>query len=380
VEPLGSSFALRDWGELDAITKSARRWNVQLEPIVAFPPRWANGTGHPFRYPANAKHFENFLAAAMARYPQIRAWEIWNEVNWSRFSVPRPDAARYVTMLQAAHRARARARSRATIVVGGLTPAGEIGIPEFAEELGRRGAFRYADALGVHPYSRRRPDQPGSSFLELPKLHARLARAAGRRVDLWVTEYGHPDATQASAYGPAADDREQSVRMQRAYALAAGWPWLKRLTWYGFRDDCSFGHKADCRFGLLREDFTAKHSWHTFQDVLAGRLPRLGTRLTLRRRSRRVGRGRRRRQAHRLEGGLFMPGTEPSRGTIRITAVRRHRGRKRVRRYRARLRKGRYSVRAGRLRRGRWRFRAAFAGSRHYGPSRSPVLRLRVRR
>jgi polysaccharide biosynthesis protein PslG len=380
VEWHSGNALLRDWGEFDAIVASARRHGVQLEPMVAFTPRWASLSHDPFSYPLNPARFESFMAAAMDRYPDIRAWEIWNEVNWSRFSPPRPEAASVVRLLRAAHAARARVRSRAKIIVGGLTPAGEVAIPDFAVQLARLGAFRYADGLGVHPYSRRRPEVPGSSFLELPKLHARVAREAGRRVDLWVTEYGFPDATAPSSYGPAASDREQSIRMGRAYALAAGWPWLKRLTWYGFRDDCSISHKPDCRFGLLREDFTAKRSWHTFRDVLAGHLPRLATRVSLRRRSKRVGRRGRRRRVHRLGGGLFTPGTEPSRGTIRVTAVRRYRGRRRVRRYRARLRNGRYDVFLGRLRRGRWRFRADFWGDRRYAPSHSRALRLRVRR
>ena len=379
VQPYPTTL-VNDWSEFDGIVASARRHHVQLEPIVAFTPGWANHNQGPWVYPTYPSQFEDFLAGAMARYPDIPMWEIWNEPNSSLFSPPRPDAGKFVLMLRAASRARERAGSNARIVSGGLTPGAEVEVPEFAEQIARLGAFRYADALGVHPYSHLRPDRRGSSFLELPKLHSRVSRVAGRQVDLWITEYGFPNARVRSGYGPPAGEQEQATRLQRAFAIAVGWPWLKRLTWYGFRDDCANPRHADCRFGLLNEDFSPKRAWYGLLQVLAGNLPSLDTAISLRRKSGVVRRRRKRRRVHSLSGGVFMPGTDPARGKVVVTAKRRYRRRRGWRRITTTLVNGRYNVSLGRLRRGRWHFRAEFKGNSRYSPSSSRTLFLRVRK
>jgi len=385
VEPhpplLAGTAPLHDWGEFDATVLSARAHHVRLEPVVSFTPSWANGGAGPFAYPTDPARFEEFMTAAMRRYPDIPAWEIWNEPNTATFSPPKPDPAKFVAMLRAAYRARLAAGARAKLITGGVAPAEDGSFSPFAEGIARLGAFRYADALGVHPYSAQRADEDGSAFLRLPKLRSQISRLAGRPVNLWVTEYGYPVYPKHSDYGPPADERGQAIRLGRAFALAAGWPWLERLTWYGFRDDCSAGGHPDCRFGLLRADFSAKRSWRTYLDVLRGKLPLLDTRISIHRKSKLKGRRKtRRKRVHRLFGRVIMPGTDPARGSVRVVAKRRYRKRTRRRRIRATLAGGRYRVSLGRLRPGRWRFKAKFEGNSRYAPVTSRSLRLRVRK
>ena len=376
----GGSPPVHDWSEFDATVLSARAHHVQLEPVVAFTPPWANGGAGSFVYPTDPKTFQEFMSEAMKRYPDIRAWEIWNEPNTEPFSPPKPDPAKFVAMLRAAYWARLAAHSSAQLITGGLAPGTDGSLSPFAERIARLGAFRYADALGVHPYSAQRADEDGSSFLRLPKLHDQLSRLAGRPVNLWVTEYGYPNFPWRSSYGPPADERGQATRLGRAFALAAGWPWLKRLTWYGFRDDCSITGHPDCRFGLLRVDFSAKRAWRTYLDVLHGKLPLLDTRLTIHRKSKLVGRRKRRRRVHRVTGHLLTPGTDPARGTVQVTATRRYKKRTRRRRLKAVVRDGVYTASLGRLRPGRWRFAAKFEGDSRYAPATSRLLSLRVRK
>ncbi len=384
VEPhaplLPGTAPVHDWSEFDATVGSARVHHVQLEPVVTFTPSWANGGAGPFAYPTDPARFQEFMTAAMKRYPDIPAWEIWNEPNTEPFSPPRPDPTKFVLMLRAASRARGAARSHAQLVTGGIAPGRDGSLSPFAERIARLGAFRYATALGVHPYSAQRADEDGSSFLRLPKLHDELTQLVGRPVDLWVTEYGYPNFPFQSSYGPAADERGQATRLGRAFALAAGWPWLKRLTWYGFRDDCAAGGHPDCRFGLLREDFSAKQAWHAYRDVLRGKLPLLDTRLSIHRKSKLVGRRRHRRRVQTIYGRLLMPGTDPSRGTVLVTATRRYKKRRRRRKIRSTVSDGTYRARLGRLRPGRWRFAARFAGNSRYASAGSRSFSLKVRK
>jgi hypothetical protein len=75
-----------------------------------------------------------------------------------------------------------------------------------------------------------------------------------------------------------------------------------------------------------------------------------------------------------------MPGTDPARGTVVVTAKRRYKRRTRRRRIRATLSDGRYRVSLGRLRPGRWRFSAKFRGDSRYAPVTSRSITARVRK
>lgn len=91
VEPRGPGvrYGLGEWKEMDAIVAAADRHAIQLLPIVAHVPPWASDEGEFWAYP-DAAPFAEFFAAALRRYPQVPAWELWNEPNFGRFAKPRP--------------------------------------------------------------------------------------------------------------------------------------------------------------------------------------------------------------------------------------------------------------------------------------------------
>jgi polysaccharide biosynthesis protein PslG len=401
VEPESHNRILRDWSDFDATVASARKHHVSLLPMVAFTPSWASRHRHPWAFPDRAEHFEDFMLAAFQRYPEIRAWEIWNEPNLSLFARPRPDAARFVSLLRAAHRARARAGSRAKLISGGLAFFAHLDAFRFFDQMARLHAFDYVDGFGIHPYSPEAPDHPWSSFLKLSRFRERLVRLGRPNVTLWATEYGYPTASVGSGYGPAGGERAQATRLRKAFALAAGWPWLENLTWYGLRDDCSNAANPDCRFGLVRENFGRKLAFRAMQEVLAGRLPKLSssTRLRVKRirtakrtraakRGRARNRRRRRRRSRRprqvrfeLSGSVFTPGSDPSGRavTVRLRRARRAGGRyRRSREISLPIRAGRYRT-SLKLGRGYWRVVALLSGTARHDASSSRVVALRVR-
>ena len=361
---------VRDWSSFDVLANAARRNHVRLLPMVAYTPAWASGDGNSFSFPRHASDFQRFMTAAIERYPQIKAWEIWNEPNYARFARPRPDPAGFVRLLRAAYRARAAARSHAKLISGGLAPDGEIPVPRFFDAMARLGGFKYVDGFGVHPYSGAAPDRPRSFFLTLPLLRKRLVEIGRPEVGIWATEYGY------AAERTRAGEQEQGRRLATAYAIAAGWPWLRNLTWYGMRDDCADAGNPECRYGLVREDFSPKPAYRAFEQVLDGRLPRIQSQLALR--VVRVGRGRRRRYS--IDGSAFTPGTSASGDWITLRLVRRRGHRVRRRRTFTRLAGGRYGLRLGRLRPGRWSVSAEFGGTRRYLPASAPPFRFRVPR
>ncbi|MFL5911075.1 MAG: hypothetical protein ACJ768_10955 [Gaiellaceae bacterium] len=368
---------VRDWTEFDAIHKSAQEHNVALLPVVAMPPAWANGGGGAWTYPKNPKDFEDFMTAAMGRYPDIPAWEIWNEPNLLGFSQPAVDPAKFVDLLKAAHDAKLRAGSNAAIVSGGLL-APLVGVRNFFEAMIRLHAFDYVDGFGIHPYSPQAPDAPRSSFLKLPWFHDQLVALGKPNIGIWITEYGAPTSAVATEYGPPMGPSEQAERLRDAFALATRWPWVKNLTWYEFQDLCTDPLDVMCNFGLVHEDMSPKPSAPTMKDVVHGDVPKLGSRITLDREPVPAGTRRSLRRPVAFGGKLSQLGAEEPAGAIRITLT--------TADARTRLRRvitttaadGRFFVTIPNMRAGMWRAVATYPGTSDYDSAKSDPVKVRV--
>jgi hypothetical protein len=365
-----------DWTVFDSVVASAARYGIELTPVVLCAPGWANDGAHYLAYPTDLAAFERFFGAVLSRYPQIRAWEIWNEPNNEYFARPHPRVEPFVALLGAAHRARASVGSQAKLVSGGLAVSQSFGMFDFFEQMAAAGALDLIDGLGVHPYSVRAPDDPRSTFMRIRELRRRLVARGRPGISIWLTEYGVPDSTRRSGYGEAGGQGHQAELLRRAYAIAARWPWVARLTWYEARDNCADAAEPECRLGLMRPDFAIKQAGSALRDLLAGGpFPRLATATSARVsvvRPRVAGRSDRRRshraRVYRVSGAVFRPVAGPARRSLPVT-VRRlsgpRRGRARAERPRRRtavLRAGAYSTALGRLRPGRYRVRVVFPG------------------
>jgi polysaccharide biosynthesis protein PslG len=343
-----------DWSEMDAIVAAARRHGIELLPILGSVPAWAGGGGAYWAYPEPGA-FEDFFAAALRRYPDIAAWEVWNEPNNATFSQPGPDPARFVELLRSARRARDRVGSRAKLIAGGVAPAGVYGPVEWVDEVARRSGLSLVDGLGVHPYSAQEPDDPGAWMMRLEALHDHLAALGRPDLPLWLTEYGAPSMPVASGYGPPLTEWQQARRLRLAFALASRWPWVANLTWYEYRDGCSDPANAECNFGLVHHDLTPKPAYAALREVVAGETVRLRPRLVLHTPKRR----------RLVRGTLLLPGwrSPTTRIVLRIPGAR-GRGRRIV----VRVDRGVFSARV--VPRGaRARVvRVRYPGSRRYEP------------
>lgn len=282
VEPDGPD--LRDghahWSLFDGIVRSASRHSLKLIPMVAYTPDWASDSGELWAYP-HARPFEDFFAAALRRYPQIPAWELWNEPNFERFSKPRPDPVAHVALLRSARAARDRVGSQAKLISGGVAPGGDIDIVPWVDQIASHGGLGLIDGLGVHPYSPAEPDDPRAWMMQLEALHLRLATLGRPDLPLWLTEFGVPTTSVASGYGPALSEQQQASRLRTAFALATRFPWIANLTWYEYHDGCARSADPECNFGLVHADLSPKPSYHALREVIAGVTAKLRPRLFL---------------------------------------------------------------------------------------------------
>jgi hypothetical protein len=269
-----------NWSGLDAIVQSADRHGLKLIGILGFTPEWASDSGELWTYP-HARPFEDFFAAALRRYPQIPAWELWNEPNFERFSKPRPDPAGFVEFLRSARRARDSVGSTAKLISGGIAPGGDIDMFSWINEVGMRGGLALIDGFGVHPYSAAEPDDPRSWMMQLEAIHERLAQLGRPDLPLWITEFGAPTMSVASGYAPAMTEQAQADRLRIAFALASRFDWIHNFTWYEYRDSCRDPADPECNFGLVRNDLSPKPSYAALCEVIAGATAKLRARLFL---------------------------------------------------------------------------------------------------
>ena len=283
IEPDGPtvSHGHGGWGALDPIIRAAERRDLKVIGIVAYTPEWASDSGEPWSYPYS-RPFEEYFAALLRHYPEIPAWELWNEPNFARFSVPGPDPAAFVNYLRSARKVHDAVGSRAKLISGGVAPGGGIDIWTWLDEVAMRGGLKLIDGYGVHPYSGVAADDPRSMMMQLETLHRRLAQLGRPDLPLWLTEYGVPSTPVASnGYGPPLTEVQQADRLRTAYSLASRFDWIENVTWYEFRDDETGSPDPEENFGLVRSDLTPKPAYTAFRDVVAGATAKLQARLTL---------------------------------------------------------------------------------------------------
>jgi polysaccharide biosynthesis protein PslG len=268
------------WGSIDPIVASATKHGLKLIAILGFTPEWASDSGELWTYP-HSQPFEDFFSAALRRYPQIPAWELWNEPNFERFSKPWPDPAGFVEFLRAARHARDSVGSSAKLISGGIAPGGEIDMVSWINQVALRGGLNLIDGLGVHPYSPADPDDPSSWMMQLQAIHKQLAGLGRPDLPLWLTEYGAPTTAVANGYAPALTEPQQADRLRTAFALAGRFDWIENLTWYEYRDGCTDTLDPECNFGLVHNNLSHKPSWDALREVVAGATAKLHPRLLL---------------------------------------------------------------------------------------------------
>ncbi|MBJ7329596.1 MAG: hypothetical protein JHC95_06845 [Solirubrobacteraceae bacterium] len=187
----------------DAIVLAAARSGVTVLPTVVGAPSWASDdppTGTYVLRPRDPAQYAAFVTTLIARYgpagtlwtehrdvrPRpIRAWQVWNEPNLTRYWRTNWVSG-YTALLEAAHAAIKAADPGAQVVLAGLPNYSWLGL----QALYRRGAGRFFDVVAVHPYTKRL-----TSLMDIVEANRRVMRANGdREAELWITELSWPAA------------------------------------------------------------------------------------------------------------------------------------------------------------------------------------------
>jgi hypothetical protein len=279
LEPAPGQYS---WDRLDWVVDAARARHLSILGTIAYTPDWARRRGTTDHAPpTKTTDYATFAAAIATRYAgRVNAWEIWNEPNTSGFWQPRPDPAAYRALLASASAAIHSVEPQATVLNGGLAPAGArldytardgsaMSPWRFLTDLYADGAAGTFDALADHPYAPQPalPDATatGNAFHDVSQLHDLMAANGDGAKAIWATEVG------ATTGGTAALSRAQQATAVTQYLT--GWsalPFAGPLFYFELRDRGTNHQSREDNFGLLDRKWHPKPAYRTYVGLVAG--------------------------------------------------------------------------------------------------------------
>ncbi len=283
-----------DWSSLDQTVRAAAQAGVKSFPFLFGSPKWLSAAdkatpAHPYVPPvynsADRTAWSNFVRAAVERYGRggvfwnefpgtarpVTDWQIWNEPTSPAYFAPRPNVAKYVSLVRLSNTVINKADPKAKVVLAGVfgTPrsaGGGIDMPTFFERLyDVPGVARFFDAAAIHPYS------PGLRGVRLQVETARRLMSEGgdASAQLWISEVGW------ASDGPKGHTLT-STRRGQARLLTATFNMLKQnrtrwhlagVNWFSWRDAPEDQSScAACPWaGLIELDDTKKPAFNAFK-------------------------------------------------------------------------------------------------------------------
>ena len=215
-------------------------------------------------YPPNdPDQFAAFAGQLAARYPQVLAWEVWNEPNLSVFWRPAPDPAAYARLLQKTYAAIKAGNPSATVLMGGLSGVIDTGyddsiLPEdFLNQVYQAGDPSF-DVVAIHPYG----DGGPGGYIDrcIQKVRDVMAEQGDTRKRIWITEFGW------STQGPGAvDEATQAANLCQARGAFERFPEVERVYWYCLQDRTGTPDFPMQSYGLFHLDGTPKPAARVFR-------------------------------------------------------------------------------------------------------------------
>ncbi len=276
-EPENSGDPAYDWSTYDRAVSYAQQYGIKLVLTIFGTPDWANG-GKGVRFaPDDMNQLRAFAVAAARRYsggyiaadgrpiPRVTRWMVWNEPNQPTFLRPQwvkdadgkfvPQSARtYAAMCNAVvdgiHAVGGESGFKEVVACGVTSPRGNnvasgsrpsVSPLVFLRAMKAAGA--QFDVYAHNPYASSRLETPsmrpaGRTAVTLGNLDAltrELDRLYGRKIRLWLTEYGYQTNPPDRLFGVSW--ATQAAYLEQAVAIARKHPRVDMLLWFLLRDE-----------------------------------------------------------------------------------------------------------------------------------------------
>lgn len=227
--------------------------------------------------PKDPARLAQSMVTLVKRYPQVEAWQVWNEPNIPGFWYPKADPEGYGRLLATSVAAIRAAAPDKVIVMAGMAYYSQMPGREglMLEAMGKLGAFGMNLVAAYHPYT---PTAEGSDatsrdFLQHAPFINKWLRAAGAR-QIWATEWGWSSYAGPKEEQPIIGEAGQAEYTLKRLALMAALDY-DRIFLFTLADIDERAGVRDRRYGLLTEAGEPKPVYRALASFLATTGPRL---------------------------------------------------------------------------------------------------------
>jgi hypothetical protein len=281
-----------------------------IQPIfsVLGTPPWANAAKGWNVAPTNARDLQNFATAAQKRYsgsfvnadgvtlPRVSLWMAWNEPNNPVFLKPQyrrtgktwaiQSGRDYAKMCNAVVQGIKSVQRSSKVACGATGPRGNnnpnssrpsVSPIPFLRAMKAGGATGF-DAYAHHPYYGSPAETPSTkpppgkrgqpptavTLGNINVLIAELDKLYGKRMRVWVTEYGYQTNPPDTIFGVTLS--KQAAYLTQAVAVARANPRIDLFLWFLLRDE---ERLSGWQSGLVTFDGKRKPSFNAFQRAAA---------------------------------------------------------------------------------------------------------------
>jgi hypothetical protein len=298
-----------NWDTYDRTVRFAVENNINpVFSIIGTPP-WANAAKGWNVAPTNARDLRLFAAAAQKRYsgrfvnadgvtlPRVSSWMAWNEPNNPVFLKPQyrrvgtkwaiQSGADYARICNAIVQGIKSVQRTSKVACGATGPRGNNNPSSSRQSVSpiaflramRAGGARGFDAYAHHPYygsptetpsTKPRPGKRGQpptavTLGNFDVLVKELDRLYGKRMRIWVTEYGYQTNPTDRIFGVSY--AKQAAYLTQAVAFARRHPRIDLFLWFLLRDEERLG---GWQSGLITFDGKRKSSFNAFRRAALG--------------------------------------------------------------------------------------------------------------
>ncbi len=195
------------------------------------------------------------VANAVREYPEISAWEVWNQPWYAPFQtgMVNGSAYNYYIVTRAAYLTIKAAEPNATVVCFGGAPIDDYGTYLWYAQAWGYGMGRYCDAISIHAY----PSLPFDRTEQESWAAGLSAYENMTGKPIWITETGLPIVPGAVSQAEQASFLEDDV------SFFSNLSYVKRVYWFdlwGMSGQYDFGllNATDPRYG------SPKPAWQVF--------------------------------------------------------------------------------------------------------------------
>jgi hypothetical protein len=285
--PLNGNDPAYHLSDLDTLVASAGSYGLQVMINISGAPKWANGGQPPNHPPTNVNTIKQFAEMLARRYNGtttrglVSRWSIWNEPNLELFLTPQyspsgkiVSPAAYLRIYNAAYAGIKAGNPKALVAVGETSNRGRdrpspvggsdsVSPGNFAFLLSKLDPKLKFDAWATHPYPTdpflsptQKVKWPNVTMTRITQFGESLQKWFGRRVPIWITEYGEQTKPQFSAgvsYAQQARDAKTALEMAQAS------PYVEMFVWFTLKDSPSTWQS-----GFITSSGTKKPGYATF--------------------------------------------------------------------------------------------------------------------